>query len=120
MSINLLRRWAENRERMITANWAKEDQKSSLQNLFKDQVRKQMGQDWHSLNQARFGSLSSNYLLDCREKYQLVGEELAQAIQDDDYRSALDAINQYGTSVSFRTDMVDVLREKFPSYSFFC
>ena len=120
MSINLLRRWAENRERMITANWAKEDQKSSLQNLFKDQVRKQMGQDWQSLNRARFGSLSSNYLLDCRKKYQLVGEELAQAIQDDDYRSALDAINQYGTSVSFRTDMVDVLREKFPSYSFFC
>jgi hypothetical protein len=52
--------------------------------------------------------------------YQTVGLELAQAIQNEDEQGALEAINQYGTQVSFRSSMEDVLAIHFPHECFFC
>jgi len=122
MSINLLRRWVENRERMITGSYSPADMRSSLRSLGKDTINRQLGRDWQSMQGSRisgFGS-SAYSILERKKMYQIVGKEFAQAIQDDDWSSALDALNQYGTRVSYRSSMEDVLHKHFPNEYFFC
>lgn len=120
MSINLLRRWVENRERMITNAYPPADMRTSLRSAGKDQINRQLGKDWQSMQRARFSGLSGYSIKERTRMYQIVGKEFAQAIKDDDWDNALQALNQYGTRVSYRTSMEDVLNDKFQEQFFCC
>jgi hypothetical protein len=120
MAINLLRRWVENRERMITNNYTPDQMRTNLHTLAREHVSRAMGNDWHSLQRNRFRNMSGYAIQETQRMYQTVGKELAQAIADDEWTSALDAINQYGTRISFCSDLVEVLNKQFRHKSFFC
>jgi hypothetical protein len=94
--------------------------RDNLRNTAKDIISRQLGRDWQSLQRNRYYNQSGFQLLETKRMYQVSGREFAQAIQADDWDSALQALNQYGTRISHRTDMVEVLQEKFTGYSFFC
>jgi hypothetical protein len=121
MSINLLRRWVEDRERMITTGYYSDVEiRNNLRSNGKDCISRNLGNDWQSMNRYRFGSMSGYDMQERKRMYQTVGKEFATAIQEDDWSSALEALNQFGTRISYRTDIVEVLQEKFTGYSFFC
>ena len=122
MSINLLRRWVENRERMITGSYSQAEMLSRLRSIGKEQVKQQLGADWQSINRARisgFGS-SAYSILERKRMYQTVGKDLALAIHEENETEALDALNQFGTRVSYRSSMEDVLAKYFQNECFFC
>jgi hypothetical protein len=121
MAINLLRRWVEDRERMITTGYYSDVEiRNNLRSNGKDCISRNLGNDWQSMNRYRFGSMSGYDMQERKRMYQTVGKEFATAIQEDDWSSALEALNQFGTRISYRTDIVEVLQEKFTGYSFFC
>jgi hypothetical protein len=68
----------------------------------------------------RFHWLPKQDRMSRTKKHKEIARDFAIAIQDDCYQSALDALNLYGSAISYRTDMVEVLQEKFTGYSFFC
>lgn len=120
MTVNLMQRWRE-----IKADYAAstpERQKEVLRSHAKTIIERNLGKDWQSTQRARisgFGS-SAYAILERKRMYQTVGKDLAQAIQDDDWNSALDALNQYGTRVSYRSSMEDILHKHFEDECFFC
>ena len=122
MSQNLMIRWRELREHMQSATnyYTPVEMLSNLRSTGKDIIARQLGRDWQSLQRNRFSNLAGYELLERKRMYQVSGREFAQAIQADDWESALQALNQYGSMVSHRTDLVRVLEEKFTGYSFFC
>jgi hypothetical protein len=119
MAINLLRRWVENRERLITSQCSHENRRTTLRDIGKDQISKQLGRDWQSLSRNRYCNQSGYAMSETKRMYKRVGMDLAQAIKDEDWVIALEAINQFGTRISFRSDLVEVLNKHF-SEGFFC
>ena len=122
MAQNLMIRWRELRSHMQgnTGYYTPTEVRDNLRNTAKDIISRQLGRDWQSLQRNRYYNQSGFQLLETKRMYQVSGREFAQAIQADDWDSALQALNQYGTRISHRTDMVEVLQEKFTGYSFFC
>jgi len=122
MSQNLMIRWRELREHMQsnTGYYTPVEVLGNLRSTGKDIISRQLGRDWQSLQRNRFSNLAGYELLERKRMYQVSGREFAQAIQADDYDSALQALNQYGTRISHRTDMVEVLQKHFRGYKFFC
>jgi hypothetical protein len=115
MAQNLMQRWREVRQQL--ADRPPEYQREVLFNHCKEMVNKNLKQGMY-MPYYRFtvsAGLQRNRLM-----YQTAGKDLAKAIAEDDWESALHALNQYGNDISHRTDMVEVLQEKFTGYSFFC
>ena len=120
MTQNLMQRWREVRAQV--AGSAPSRQTEVLRNHARSIIEHNLGKDWQSVSRSRMtGFGNTAYAISERMKmYQTVGRELAQAIRDEDSSSALDAINQYGTRVSFRTDMCEVLDKHFQEHFFCC
>jgi hypothetical protein len=91
-----------------------------LRSIGKEQISQQLGKDWQSMQRNRFSNVSEYSILERKRMYQTVGKEFAVAIQNEDEQGALDAINQYGTRISYRSCMEDVLAKHFPNECFFC
>jgi len=104
---------------MITNNYTPEQMQSTLRDVGKDTINRQLGRDWQSLNRNRYCNQSGYAMSETKRMYKRVGMDLAQAIKDEDWVIALEAINQYGTRLSFRSDLVEVLNKHF-SEGFFC
>jgi len=64
--------------------------------------------------------MSGYAIQETKRMYQTVGQELAQAIAEDDWTNALEALNQFGTRISFHSDISAMLERRFTGYSFFC
>lgn len=122
MEQNLMQRLRELKAHMLsnTRYYSETEVRDNLRNTAQGIFAKQLGRDWQSLNRHRFSNLTGFELLERKRMYQVSGREFAQAIQADDYDSALQALNQYGTMISHRTDMVEVLQKHFRGYQFFC
>lgn len=105
---------------MITNGYSPEQQNSNLRSVVKDHISRQLGSDWQSLNRHRFNNLSSFNYLERKRMYQVSGREFGRAIKADDWDSALQALNQYGSLISHRSDLVEVLQKNFKHESFFC
>jgi hypothetical protein len=118
MAQNLMQRWREIRN-SITGSVSSR-QREVLFGHAKGIIETNLNKDWNSLNQSRFSNYSEERIKSCRLMYKIVGHELAVAIQDDDWSSALDAVNRYGTRVSFRSCIESVLSKHFGYESFFC
>jgi hypothetical protein len=115
MAQNLMQRWREVRGQL--SDRQPDQQKEILFNHGKDIIRKNLKQGMWTPHY-RFtvsAGLQRNRLM-----YQTAGKDLAKAIAEDDWRGALDALNQYGNDISHRTDMVEVLQKHFRGMSFFC
>jgi hypothetical protein len=54
------------------------------------------------------------------KKQKEIGTLVAIAIQSDCYQSALDALNLYGSAISYRSDIPEVLSKHFRHEEFFC
>jgi hypothetical protein len=85
-------------------------------------ISQNLGREYWQIQQGRMSGRGNTTfaISELKRMYQTVGKELAQAIKDDDWESALEAINQYGTRVSYRSFMEDVLRKHFRGEHFFC
>jgi hypothetical protein len=118
MTQNLMQRWREVRGQV--AGSAPSRQTEVLFNHARSVIENNLGKDWQSVSRGRFNGLSPYLILERTRMYQTVGKDLAQAIQDDDWDSALDAINQFGTRVSYWTDLCEVLSNHFHGENFFC
>jgi hypothetical protein len=115
MAQNLMQRWREVRE--IVADRPPEYQREVLFNHGKEMVNKNLQQRMYT-PYYRFNvsvGIKRN-----RTMYKIVGKDLAQAIKDDCWESALVAINQYGSAISYRSDMIEILSNHFRGESFFC
>jgi len=84
MAINLLRRWVENRERMITNNYTPDQMRTNLHTLAREHVSRVMGNDWQSLSRNRYYNQSGYAMSETKRMYKRVGMDLAQAIKDED------------------------------------
>lgn len=115
MSQNLMIRWREVREQL--GGRQPEARKAMLFNHGKDLIYKNLKQGMY-VPHYRF-MVSSGFKRN-RTMYKIVGKDLAQAIREDDWQSALEAINQYGTNVSIRSDIPEILSKHFRGESFFC
>jgi hypothetical protein len=115
MAQNLMQRWREVREQL--GGRQPEARKAILFNHGKDLIYKNLKQGMY-VPHYRF-MVSSGFKIN-RTMYKIVGKDLAQAIREDDWQSALEAINQYGTNVSIRADIPSILSKHFQSESFFC
>jgi len=118
MAQNLMQRWREVRQSV--SNSSPSRQKEVLFNHAKSIISNNLGKDWSQITRTRFSTMSGNQLIERYRMYKAVGLELAQAIQAEDWDDALEAINQYGTRVSYRTDMCDVLDKHFQEHFFCC
>jgi hypothetical protein len=114
MAQNLMQRWREVRQQL--ADRPPEYQREVLLNHGKEMVNKNLRQGMYT-PYYRFNvsvGIKRN-----KTMYKIVGKDLAQAIRDEDWQNALEAINQYGNAISYRSDMCDVLNTHF-NESFFC
>ena len=122
MAKNLMQRWRELREHMLsnTNYYTPPEVRDNLRNTAKDIISRQLGRDWQSLQYNRFRNMSGFAIQETQRMYQTVGKDLAQAIAEDDWGSALEALNQFGTRISFASDISAMLERRFTGYSFFC
>ena len=122
MAQNLMQRWRELREHMLsnTNYYTPPEVKSNLLNTGRSIIERQLGKDWQSLQRNRFRNMSGFSILETQRMYQTVGKEVALAIAEDDWGSALEALNQFGTRLSFHSDICAMLQRRFNGYSFFC
>ena len=118
MTQNLMQRWREVRQSVTGSTPSR--QTEVLFSHAKSIIEHNLGRDWQSVNRGRFNNLSGYSIKERMKMYQTVGRELAQAIRDEDEEGALEAINQYGTRVSYRSCMENVLSKYFRHDSFFC
>ena len=118
MTQNLMQRWRDVRAQITSST--PDRQREVLFNRAKTLISENLGKDWCSMTRSRFSNLSSNQVLERIKMYKLVGLEFGLAIQAEDWSSALEAINQYGTRVSYRTDMCEVLDKHFQEHFFCC
>ena len=118
MTQNLMQRWRETRQAVLGS--APSRQKEVLFNVARNVIEHNLGKDWQSVNRGRFNYMTAFEYLARMKMYQTVGKEFAVAIQNEDEQGALDAINQYGTQVRYRSCMEAVLSKYFRHESFFC
>jgi hypothetical protein len=113
--------WRDARAQMVGSSPSR--QTEVLRNHAKRVISENLGREYWQRKEYRYRNLwNTTYASICTAKtmYQTVGKELAQAIRDDDWQGALEAINQYGTQVSYRSCMEDILCKHFRHESFFC
>ena len=115
MAQNLMQRWREVRE--IVADRSPEYQREVLFNHCREMINKNLTRAMYT-PYYRFNV--SMGIKRNRTMYKIVGKDLAQAIKDDCWQSALEAINQYGSAISYRSDMIEILSNHFRGESFFC
>jgi hypothetical protein len=113
-----MQKWREAREQITGST--PERQREVLFSRAKGIISENLGKDWQSMQRGRFPNMSGHVMLNHLKMYKLVGLELGLAIQAEDWRSALDAINQYGTRVSYRSSMENVLHKHFQEHFFCC
>ena len=118
MTQNLMQKWREVRAQV--AGSAPSRQREVLFNHARSIIEHNLGRDWQTLNRSRFNHMTTFEYLARMKMYQTVGKEFAVAIQNEDEQGALDAINQYGTRVSYRSSMEAVLKDKFQEQFFCC
>lgn len=117
MTQNLMQRWRDVRAQVSGS--APSRQTEVLFNHARSIIEHNLGRDWQSTSRSRFCALNASAYLNYKTMYQTVGREFAQAIKDDDWENALQALNQYGTRISYRSDMEDVLSNHFTYETFF-
>jgi len=122
MSQNLMTRWRELREHMLSNSnyYTPIEVSSNLRNTAKDIIARQLGRDWQSLQHHRYRNQSGYAIQETQRMYQTVGKEFALAIAENDWVNALEALNQFGTRISFCSDLAEVLQKHFKHESFFC
>ena len=120
MNQNLLKRWREIKADYVAST--PERQREVLLSHARSIIDNNLGKDWQSTQRSRMSGFGNTaYAISERIKmYKIVGKEFAQAIKDDDWDNALQALNQYGTRVSYRSDMDEVLSNHFTYETFFC
>lgn len=118
MTQNLMQRWREVRQSVSGSSPSR--QKEVLFNHARSIIEHNLGKDWQSTSRHRLSGHSPFGLLERIKMYKIVGLELGLAIQNDDWDSALQAINQYGTRISYRSSMEDVLGKHFQEHFFCC
>ena len=119
MTQNLMQVWRESKG--LIPHYEGERRKEFLLRAGRNVIEHNLGRDWQTTNRSRmsgFGS-SAHAISERIKMYKIVGKEFAQAIKDDDWDNALQALNQYGTRVSYRSDMADVLSNHFTYETFF-
>jgi hypothetical protein len=117
MTQNLMQRWREVRQSVSGSSPSR--QREVLFNHAKSIIDNNLGRDWQSTTRSRLCNVMGYTFLERIKMYKIVGKEFAQAIRDDDYDNALQALNQYGTRISYRSDMADVLSNHFTYETFF-
>jgi hypothetical protein len=118
MTQNLMQRWREVRQSVAGSDATR--QRDVLLNHARSIIEHNLGRDWQTLNRSRYTHMSAYQLLETKRMYQTVGKEFAVAIREDDWDNALQALNQYGTRVSYRSSIEDVLNDKFQEQFFCC
>ena len=120
MTQNLMQVWRDTRRQIAGSELSR--QKEVIFRAGRNVIEHNLGRDWQLTSRSRmsgFGS-SAHAISERIKMYKIVGKEIAQAIKDDDWDNALQALNQYGSMVSYRSSMEDVLNNHFQEQFFCC